>query len=136
MGMTNRETKYWIAVAAKDHVKEGISKGIAQACHGKSSPLRRMKKGDYVIYYSGKLTLEKSEKCQEFTALGKVIDDEVYKCKAFENFSPSRRNIAFEPCRDIPILPLIAHLEFISNKKFGVIRLDLVSLKLTITTLN
>ena len=52
--MDNRETKYWIIVASKDHVKNGISAGIAQACHGKSSPLKRMKKGDYLIYYSGK----------------------------------------------------------------------------------
>lgn len=29
--------KYWIIVASKDHVKKGITEGIAQACHGKSS---------------------------------------------------------------------------------------------------
>jgi len=34
--MDNREPKYWIIVASKDHVKNGISAAIAQACHGKS----------------------------------------------------------------------------------------------------
>jgi len=50
-------------VASKDHVKNGIAQGIAQACHGKAAPLKRMKKGDFVIYYSGKQTLGKPDKC-------------------------------------------------------------------------
>lgn len=76
--MKDRPTKYWIIVASKDHVKTGVAEGIAQACHGKSSPLKRMQKGDFVIYYSGKLTFGKPEKCQEFTAIGIVKDNEVY----------------------------------------------------------
>jgi len=66
--MIKRATKYWVIVASKDHVKTGIAEGIDQACHGKASPLRRMKKGDFVIYYSGKQTLGKPDKYQEFTA--------------------------------------------------------------------
>ncbi|TCD02115.1 EVE domain-containing protein [Pedobacter frigidisoli] len=110
-------TKYWIIVASKDHVKSGIEAGIAQACHGKSSPLKRMKKGDFVIYYSGKQTLGQPDKCQGFTALGKVIDDEIYPFQVSEDFCPSRRNIEFSPAEDISILPLINDLNFIQNKK-------------------
>lgn len=115
--MMNRETKYWISVASKDHVKTGIAAGIAQACHGKSAPLKRMKKGDFLIFYSGKQTLNKPDKCQEFTALGKVTNDEVYQFQVTEDFCPSRRNIEFSQCRDTSILPLINDLEFIQNKK-------------------
>jgi hypothetical protein len=115
--MINREIKFWIIVASKDHVKNGISAGIAQACHGKSSPLKRMKKGDFVIYYSGKQILGKPDKCQEFTALGKVIDDETYQFQVSEDFCLSRRNIEFLQCNNISILPLIDYLDFIQNKK-------------------
>jgi hypothetical protein len=115
--MIEREAKYWIIVASKDHVKNGMAEGIAQACHGKSSPLKRMKKGDFVIYYSGKQTLGKSDKCQEFTALGKVTDDEVYQFQVSEDFCPSRRNIEFSLCEEASILPLIEDLDFIQNKK-------------------
>jgi len=115
--MVNREPKYWIMVASKDHVKRGISEGIAQACHGKASPLKRMRKGDFVIYYSGKQTMDKPDKCQEFTALGKVINDELYQLEVSENFCPSRRSIAFSDCEDTSILPLIDKLEFIKNRK-------------------
>ena len=115
--MVERGIKYWVIVASKDHVKSGVAEGIAQACHGKSSPLKRMKKGDFVIYYSGKLTLGKLDKCQEFTALGKVVDDETYQFRVSEDFCPSRRNIEFLSCEDASILPLIDDLDFIQNKK-------------------
>jgi hypothetical protein len=115
--MINREIKFWIIVASKDHVKNGIAAGVAQACHGKSSPLKRMKKGDFVIYYSGKQILGKPDKCQEFTALGKVVDDETYQFQVSEDFCPSRRNIEFLQCNNISILPLIDGLDFIQNKK-------------------
>lgn len=112
-----RDPNYWIAVASKDHVKSGIAEGIAQACHGKSTPLKKIKKGDFLIYYSGKQTMDKPGKCQEFTALGKVVDDEPYSFQVSETFCPSRRNIEFLQSEDISILPLINKLDFIQNKK-------------------
>ena len=115
--MKEREIKYWIIVASKDHVKTGVIEKIAQACHGKANPLKRMKKGDWLIYYSGKQTLGKPDKCQKFTALGKVLDDEIYQHQVSEDFCPSRRKIEFSQCEDISILPLINDLDFISNKK-------------------
>jgi hypothetical protein len=115
--MENQDTKYWIIVASKDHVKNGIAEGIAQACHGKASPLRRMYKGDFIIYYSGKQTMGQPQPCQQFTAIGKVIDEQTYQFQVAEDFCSSRRNIEFLPSRDISILPLIAELDFIQNKK-------------------
>lgn len=113
----NRDTKYWIIVASKDHVKKGLAEGFAQACHGKVAPLKRMHKDDFIIYYSGKQTMGKPEACQEFTAIGKVMDDEIYQFRMSEDFCPSRRNIEFLPARDVSILPLIPELDFIQNKK-------------------
>ncbi|ADF51900.1 EVE domain-containing protein [Zunongwangia profunda] len=115
--MKERGVQYWIIVASKDHVENGVGQGIAQACHGKVTPLKRMKKGDLVIYYSSKQTFGKPEKCQEFTALGKVSDDEIYQQQVSEDFCPSRRNIEFLQCKDTSILPLIDDLQFIQNKK-------------------
>lgn len=113
----DRATKYWIIVASKDHVKNGIAEGIAQTCHGKVAPLKRMRKHDFIIYYSGKQTLGKPLPCQEFTAIGKVADDQIYECRVSEDFCPSRRNIEFLPAADVSILPLIPALDFIQNKK-------------------
>lgn len=49
---TNLEsTKYWIIVVSKDHVIMGVQGNYAQACRGKSSPLKRMGVGDWILHY-------------------------------------------------------------------------------------
>lgn len=115
--MKERETKYWVIVASKDHVKAGVIQGFAQACHGKVTPLQRMQKGDFVIYYSGKLTMGKPAKCQEFTAIGQVKNENVYPFQMAADFCPFRRDIEFLDHKDISILPLINDLQFIQDKK-------------------
>lgn len=112
-----REMKYWVIVASKDHVSTGIAEGFAQACHGKAGPLKRMRKDDFVIYYSGKQTMGKMDKCQEFTAIGQVKSDDTYLFQMTADFCPSRRNVTFFDHRDVSILPLINELEFIQNKQ-------------------
>lgn len=47
-------TKFWIGVACKEHVENGVTLGICQFCHGKSAPAKRLSQGDFVIYYSSK----------------------------------------------------------------------------------
>lgn len=115
--MENTNLKYWIITASKEHVKNGTLGGFAQACHGKSSPLKKMKKGDYVIFYSSKEYFDKKDKCQEFTAIGKVKSDDIYQFEMTPEFCPFRIDIDFLQSNDISILPLINELEFIPNKQ-------------------
>ncbi|RLK03069.1 EVE domain-containing protein [Tenacibaculum discolor] len=115
--MDNKKPKYWIITASKEHVKNGIKGGFAQACHGKAAPLQKMKTNDFVIYYSSKQFFNKKDKCQEFTAIGKVQNDTVYPIEISPNFCPFRLDINFFNAKDIPILPLINDLEFIINKQ-------------------
>lgn len=118
--MRNATVKYWIIVASKDHVRKGITAGIAQACHGKATPLKRMRKGDYIVYYSGKQVFGQMDKCQEFTAIGKVKDEDIFPFQMTENFCPFRRKIDFFESEDVSIIPLIDKLTFIGNKaKWG-----------------
>ena len=109
--------KYWIIVASKDHSAIGQTQNIAQACHGKEAPLKRMKTGDWVIIYSSKDSFPAGEKYQKFTAIGRVKDDTVYQFTMADNFKPYRRNITYYDCEEVSILPLITGLEFIQNKK-------------------
>ncbi|CAI2768682.1 EVE domain-containing protein [Flavobacterium collinsii] len=109
--------KYWIAAVSKEHTMRGVTGGFMQVCHGKQAPLKRMKKGDYLIVYSSKITMEGNQKCQAFTAIGQVKDDDIYQFSMSENFNPFRRNIEFFNCTEILIIPLINELEFIANKK-------------------
>jgi hypothetical protein len=110
-------TKYWVAAVSKEHTMRGVTGSFMQVCHGKQAPLKRMKKGDYLVVYSSKITMEGNEKCQAFTAIGRVNDDDVYQFQMTEDFKPFRRNIDFLECQESSIIPLINDLEFIPNKK-------------------
>ncbi|PZX94061.1 EVE domain-containing protein [Flavobacterium aquariorum] len=109
--------RYWIAAISKEHTSRGVAGGFIQVCHGKEAPLKRMKKGDYLLIYSSKVTMEGNEKCQSFTAVGKIKDDDVYQFQMTETFKPFRRNIEFLESVETSIIPLISNLEFIPNKK-------------------
>jgi hypothetical protein len=67
------DTPFGKALHVKDPVKNGTREGIVQACHGKVAPLKRMRQGDFVVYYSGKENFGRPDKCQEFTAIGKGL---------------------------------------------------------------
>ena len=108
---------YWILVASKNHVARAIKESVAQACHGKAHPLKRMSIGDGIIYYSPKLEFEKNIPCQEFTAIGFVSGEEVYAYDIGNGFIPYRRNIRYVDANPVQIQPLIETLQFITNKK-------------------
>jgi len=115
--MIKKNRKFWIGVASKNHVATGVELGICQFCHGKLTPAKRLKKDDFIIYYSPKQTMEGSEPCQQFTALGVVIDDLPYQVTINENFKPFRRDITYFDTQHIDIKPLISILPFIKNKQ-------------------
>lgn len=96
---------------------KGICGGFAQLCHGKEAPLKKMNTGDWIIYYSSKESIQETTPYQKFTAIGKVIDDDVFQFDMGNDFIPFRRNINFISCRETSIHPLIPHLTFIKNKK-------------------
>lgn len=89
-------TKYWIGVVSKDHVAIGVNGGFCQLCHGKKAPLSRMNKGDRILYYSPKQSLKSNIPCQKITAVGTMVDDQVYSYEMFPGFIPYRRNVLYE----------------------------------------
>jgi len=95
--------RYWVTVASRDHVMLGVKGNFMQAGHGKLAPLKRLKPGDGVIFYSPKIKLEGDERCQCFTAIGEVADDEIIQVKMADNFVPYRRKMKFFPPREVSI---------------------------------
>ena len=96
--------KYWIGVVSKEHVMCGVAGGFCQVCHGKAAPLNRMKKGDWLLYYSPTLRMGNTQKYQAFTAIGQITDDVAYPFPMSESFIPFRRNVAYaEVRRECPI---------------------------------
>jgi predicted RNA-binding protein len=129
--MMESAPRYWIIIASRDHVQTGVAGGFAQANHGKSSPLKRMRPGDWVIYYSSKERFGEDEKCQRFTAIGQVKPGEVYTGSMGEGWTPNRRDVDYKSCAEASILPLIPTLLFIKDKqrwgapfRFGMLEID------------
>jgi hypothetical protein len=107
--------RYWIGVVSRAHVMRGSAAGFAQLCHGKERPLRRMRRGDWLVYYSPRTEREGGEPVQAFTAIGRVADDDVSQHVVSDAFSPFRRAIAYIPSQEAPIRPLLERLSFIGD---------------------
>jgi len=108
-------TKYWILVASKNHVMQGVAGNFAQTTHGKAHPLRRMQVGDGLIYYSPKTEYGDTTPYQRFIAIGHVVGESVYQLDV-NNTKQNRREVNYLSCRDVPVAPLIERLSFIKDK--------------------
>jgi EVE domain len=110
-------TRYWIGVAPLDHVQSGMKGGFVQLPQGGDFPLKRMKLGDWLVYYSSRLEEMGVEKCQSFTAVARMTDSEVHSVFAPNGSVSFRRCAHYFPCHHAPIRPLIEKLSFIINKQ-------------------
>ena len=61
----------WLGVVSRAHVQKGVAGGFAQLCHGKAQPLRRMRRGDWLVYYSPTTEMGGAA-LRAFTAIGQV----------------------------------------------------------------
>lgn len=123
--------KYWVNIVSRDHVMRGVAGGFTQANHGKPSALKKMQRGDWIIFYSPKTAFANGEPLQVFTAVGQITDNEPYQAEMSPDFHPWRRDVDFKQSHEAPIRPLIDELDFIENKKswgykfrFGVIEIS------------
>ncbi|MCX5497673.1 EVE domain-containing protein [Kaistia dalseonensis] len=121
-------TNHWVAVASAEHVRRGRSEGFMQVCHGKAAPLRRIKPGDCVAYYSPTIGFGGADRLQAFTAIGRARDGDPYIFDAGGCFRPYRRDVDWLAAAETPIRPLLDRLDFTAGKpnwgyqlRFGVI---------------
>lgn len=124
-------TSFWLAVASADHVQRGQGEGFMQVCHGKAGPLRRIRPGDGIVYYSPSTAFRGKDVLKTFTAIGTVRDGEPYQVAMAADFHPFRRDVAWTPARPAPIAPLLGVLDFTRGKsnwgyqlRFGVLSIS------------
>jgi hypothetical protein len=86
-----------------------------QVCHGKAAPLRRVRPGDGVAYYSPTSAFQGKDKLQSFTAIGVVKDGSPYQATT-GGFNPFRRDVSWHNAEETPIKPLIERLQFTTAK--------------------
>lgn len=113
-GASNAGTRFWIAVAAQDHVDAAVAGAYIEVNYGKAGPLERMHPGDGVAWYSPRARHPDGEVLQTFTALGRIADAPIYQRPDLHQ--PFRRTAQWFPVVAAPIRPLLPELGFIRNK--------------------
>src|SRR5262245_25821020 len=129
--MDSSKAAHWIAVASAEHVALGRALGFMQVGHGKGAPLRRLKHGDRVAYYSPVRVFGGKDAYQSFTAIGTLSDERVYQAEMADGFKPFRRDVAWWPANPAPIRPLLGTLAFTRGTpnwgqafRYGLFRVD------------
>src|SRR5665213_3727998 len=110
------ETRYWIGVASREHVLRGVAGGFCQLNHGKAGPIKRLKPGDWIVYYSPRETMGSGEPVQAFTAIGKIRSGEPYVGEMGGGMQATRRDVDFLKAREAPIRPLLEMLSFTKGR--------------------
>lgn len=108
---------YWINTVSLDHVLLGMEGGFTQANHGRATNLKRLTKGDLIVFYSGRTSLNQGVPLQKFTAMARVIDEEPYQVTMGPDFHPWRRRVEPLSSIEVSIHPLIDQLTFIGDKQ-------------------
>ena len=99
--------RYWVNTVSRPHVQEGVAGGFTQAGHGTESRLKRLAKGDEIVFYSPRAD-------QRFIAVAEVTDDAPFQREDGQSW---RRKARYLDLSEAPVQPLIDELEFIRNKK-------------------
>ena len=135
--------RYWVNTVSRDHVQMGVAGGFTQADHGKNTRLKRLTKGDLLVFYSPKTKFKDGEPLQAFTALGEITDAEPYRAEMTKDFHPWRRQLSFKQSNEAPIHPLLNDLSFIKDKKKwgfpfrrGLFEIDKADFELIANTMN
>jgi len=108
----------WLGVVSRAHVQRGVAGGFAQVCHGKVAPLKRMRPGDWLIYYSPAIEMG-GEALRTFTAIGEVVDDDVFQYDMGGGFVPFRRRVRYVAAHEIPLASLKDQLDLCALPNWG-----------------
>lgn len=112
--------RYWVGVASRDHVRKVVQGGFCQANHGKEAPLKRIARGDRILYYSPREEMKGGKSMKAFTAIGEIVDDTPFQAVQSESFKPFRRNVDYYEAKDAEIRPLLDTLSFSrGNRAWG-----------------
>lgn len=102
---------HWIGIVSREHVRRGVEGGFAMLNHGKLPPLKRLKPGDWLIYYSPKTAID-GEPLKAFTAIGAIAGREPYQTEMAAGTAGWRRDVDWQVANETPIAALTDRLAF------------------------
>jgi hypothetical protein len=109
-------SRLWVGVASREHVLAAVRGAFCQLNHGKEAPMRRLRMGDGIVFYSPRERMEGGESLQAFTAAGRILDDVPYQVEQSRDFRPFRRRTEYFNSKDASIHPLLEELSFTKGR--------------------
>jgi hypothetical protein len=108
----------WLGVVSRAHVQRGVAEGFAQLCHGKAQPLHRMRRGDWLVYYSPTVEMGGAP-LRAFTAIGRIDDDQAVAFDMGGGFVPFRRRVRYARAHEVSLQTLKDRLELCARESWG-----------------
>ena len=108
----------WLGVVSRAHVQRGVAGNFAQLCHGKAQPLRRMRRGDWLVYYSPTIEMGGTA-LRAFTAIGQVEGGEAYTHDMGGGFVPYRRDVRYAKAKEVALDMIKEKLAFCARPNWG-----------------
>jgi hypothetical protein len=108
----------WLGVVSAEHVRRGVSLGIAQIGHGNRAGLAKMKPGDTLVYYSPVEHLGDRARLRQFTAIGTVADDVIWQ-EDEGDFKAFRRRVRYEDAVPVPVADVKTQLHLTTEPNWG-----------------
>jgi len=108
----------WLGVVSAAHVRRARSLGFAQVNEGTRAGLARMSAGDRLFYYSPVEERGDAERLQEFTAVGIVADDTIWR-EDEGAFRPFRRRVDYLVTHPVALDDVRDQLELTSAANWG-----------------
>ncbi len=107
---------YWVGVASREHVRAAVEGAFCQLSHGKQGPVRKLKRGDHLVFYSPRERLGGGKPVQAFTALGQILDDAPFQVRQDNAVHPFRRKVHYLDVKEASIHSLLEELSFTQGR--------------------
>ncbi len=109
------EPLYWMNTVSLEHVQRGVEEGYTQADQGSDAPLRQLRPGDRLAFYSPRTARRSGVPLRQFTALATVTGAEPFQANVRPDFQPWRIAVRFETTQPADVGPLLERLSFITD---------------------
>lgn len=109
------DAKYWIGVAAAEHVAIARSEQFCMFAHGKGSAAKKLSPGDGFAYYSPRQGMDSGETIRAFTAIGIVEEGPLAGRDMGGHGTGIMRPARYLDCQHCSIYPLLDELAFVKK---------------------
>ena len=110
------EPKFWVGVAAGDHVEAGRKGGFVMFAHGKHVAVKKLGAGDRFAYYAPMTGMNAGAVLRQFIAVGEILDQPPAE-RLMGGGSGWSRPARYFKSSPADVYPLLDRLSFVHDRQ-------------------